>query len=332
MISTSLNKDKILQHTTMQDICLKFLGLSESPRNNISSPFSDDKKPSFKLYANGTFKCNSSGKQGDYLQLVADLNGLNCKTQMPEVLSIIATEMNLLHNFQNVVKSDNAIVQKKDAKPQTEVAPKQLSIATRDFTTLDIDYWNKLSVSEEILKRYGCNSISSYSWTGKSAMNTKNTAIAFAWQLDNQYKLYIPNQPDVDVKKNVLPPFKSGIFGLSQIGAEKKESIILCEGEKDVVVAISRGFNAVTFGSATIYPKKEQIALLQSKCYQLFVCFDADPTGTTAMQNLIDVYPEIIPIYLPENPNIKGFDITDYFQINLVQSFYSLMQTAVKSK
>jgi DNA primase len=106
----------------------------------------------------------------------------------------------------------------------------------------------------------------------------------------------------------------------------------LCEGEKDVVVAISRGFNAVTFGSATMYPKKEQIALLQSKCNQLFVCFDADPTGITGMQNLIDVYPEIIPIYLPENPNIKGFDITDYFQINLVQSFYSLMQTAVKSK
>jgi predicted P-loop ATPase len=332
MISTSLNKDKILQHTTMQDICLKFLGLSESPRNNISSPFSDDKKPSFKLYANGTFKCNSSGKQGDYLQLVADLNGLNCKTQMPEVLSIIATEMNLLHNFQNVVKSDSAIVQKKDAKPQTEVAPKQLSIATRDFTTLDIDYWNKLSVSEEILKRYGCNSISSYSWTGKSATNTKNTAIAFAWQLDNQYKLYIPNQPDVDVKKNVLPAFKSGIFGLSQIGAEKKESIILCEGEKDVVVAISRGFNAVTFGSATIYPKKEQIAILQAKCKQIFVCYDIDEQGEIGTNTILKNNATIIPLYLPNPDKVKGFDITDYFQSHSAQDFQKIIDLAVKNK
>jgi predicted P-loop ATPase len=332
MNTTSLNKDKILQHTTEQNICLKFLGLSEPPRNNISSPFSNDKEPSFKLHADGTFKCYSSTKHGDCFQLVADLNGLNCKTQMPEVLNIIATEMNLLHNFQNVVESDSAIVPKKDAKPQTEVAPKQLSIATRDFTTLDLDYWTKLGVSEDILKRYGCNSISSYCWTGKSATNTKNTAIAFAWQLDNQYKLYIPNQPDVDVKKNVLPPFKIGIFGLSQIGAEKKESIILCEGEKDVVVAISRGFNAVTFGSATMYPKKEQIALLQSKCKQIFVCYDIDEQGEIGTNIILKNNPTIIPLYLPNPAKVKGFDITDYFQSHSAQDFQKIIDLAVKNK
>lgn len=332
MITTSLNKDKILQHTTEHDICLKFLGLSEPPRNNISSPFSNDNKPSFRLYADGTFKCYSSTKHGDCFQLVAYLNDLNCKTQMPEVLNIIATEMNLLHNFQNVVKSYSAIMPKKDAKPQTEVAPKQLLIATRDFTTLDLDYWTKLGVSEDILKRYGCNSISSYCWTGKGAIYTKKVAVSFAWELNGKQKLYIPEQTEVGVKKFCSMPFKSGIFGLLQLEAEKKESIIILEGEKDVLVAVSRGFSAVTFGSGSIQHKKENIALLQSKCNKLFVCFDADPTGTTGMQNLIDVYPEIIPIYLPENPNIKGFDITDYFQINTVQSFYSLMQTAVKSK
>ena len=57
MNSNSISKDIILKHSTCNDIYLKYLGLNDFPKGNISSPFSTDKKPSFKVYQNnGTFK------------------------------------------------------------------------------------------------------------------------------------------------------------------------------------------------------------------------------------------------------------------------------------
>jgi DNA primase len=71
MNSNSLSKDNILQQTSFQEIYKRFLGKTELPKGNISSPFSEDKNPSFKIYPNGSFKCNSTGRQGDVWQFVA---------------------------------------------------------------------------------------------------------------------------------------------------------------------------------------------------------------------------------------------------------------------
>ncbi len=375
MNSNSLSKDNILLQRNCNDIYIHFLGLSDFPKNNISSPFSEDKKPSFKVYSNGTFKCNSSGKQGDVFQFVADLKQLDSKTQFKEVLQLIAIEMNipLQENYnttevkpksiQKHIKSSNSsatMVLKNNcndismelknncnnismalknnynddvSKIAIENEPKKLSVAIRDFTTQDIEYWNKLEVSKTILEKYKVHSISNYFWTGKKPIYTKNESVAFAFELDGNFKLYIPSQLEIGIKKNVLPPFPSNlIFGLEQLGTEKIENLIICEGEKDTVVADSRGFKAVTFGSGSIHSKQENIRLLQLRCNNLFVCFDTDETGITGMQNLIKSNPEVIPIYLPKNEKIKGYDLTDYFQEHTSQDFRKIIDLAVKNK
>ena len=84
-----MNKNNILEQVSPETIYLHFLDLLDFPVKNISSPFAEDEHPSFKLYENGTFKCFSSGKQGDVFQFVADLKGLDSKTQFPERLSLL---------------------------------------------------------------------------------------------------------------------------------------------------------------------------------------------------------------------------------------------------
>lgn len=80
-MDSHISKEELLQQINPQDIFLKFLGLNEIPRGNISSPFSQDKNPSFKIYPDtNTFKCFSTGNQGDAFQLVALLNNMDCKT------------------------------------------------------------------------------------------------------------------------------------------------------------------------------------------------------------------------------------------------------------
>lgn len=366
MNSNSISKDIILKHINCNDIYTKFLGTNEFLKRNISSPFSEDKKPSFKVYSNGTFKCNSTTKQGDVWQFVAYLNNLDSKTQFKEVLQLIVKDMNI----ENLINYDTSAVKNKSLQQNetqikkvvattnkndysitkqqpktiqppinpenkavaTEKETKKLSVAIRNFTTKDLEYWNKLGVNETILKKYKVHSISNYCWTGKKPIYTKNESVAFAFELNGKYKLYIPSQPEIGISKNVLPPFPNNtIFGLEQL-AEKNENIIICEGEKDTIVANSRGFNTVTFGSGSIHSKKENIKQLQLSCNKLFVCFDADETGKTGMQNLIKSYPEIIQLQLPKNENIKGYDITDYFQEHTAQDFQKIIDLAVKNK
>lgn len=353
MTTNILSKDIILQHTTPENIYTKFLNLSEFPKGNISSPFNDDNNPSFRVYKNGTFKCNSSGKQGDVWQFVADKNQLDSKTQFKEILQLIATEMNIplqnncfttevkpkttqkATNTSNTAVATNLQNNCNDVNNTiaTEKTASKLSVEIRDFTALDLAYWKNLGVEKTLLEKYKVQSISSYTWTGKKPFYTKKESVAFAFELERNFKLYIPNQPEIGIKKNVLPPFPSNkIFGLAQLGTEKIKNLIICEGEKDTIIASSRGFNTVTFGSGSIHSKQENIKQLQSRCNNLFVCFDADETGITGMQNLIKSNPEIIPVFLPKNEKIKGYDIADYFQEHTANDFQKIIDLAVKNK
>lgn len=342
MTSNILTKDILLQHTTSENIYMKFLGLTDFPKGNISSPFSEDKKPSFNLYHKGStlkFKCGSTGKQGDLFNFIGFLKEIDDSTKegFIEVLQIIATEMNvpLQQDFKTFAKENQTFakpLQKPEKTVATEKKPSTLSVAVREFTVLDVNYWNKLGVATDILHKYKVHSISSYTWSDKKPIYTKNESIAFAFELDGNFKLYIPNQPETGIKKNVLPPFKSGIFGLEQLATDKIENLIICEGEKDVIVATSRGFNAVTFGSGSAYSKQENVKMLQSHSNVLFVCYDADDTGLTGMQNLVKTNPDIIPLYLQKNESIKGYDVTDYFQEHTANDFQKIIDLAVKNK
>ena len=128
MTSNILTKDILLQHTTSENIYMKFLGLTDFPKGNISSPFSEDKKPSFNLYHKGStlkFKCGSTGKQGDLFNFIGFLKEIDDSTKegFIEVLQIIATEMNvpLQQDFKTFAK-ENQTFAKPLQKPEKTVA------------------------------------------------------------------------------------------------------------------------------------------------------------------------------------------------------------------
>lgn len=353
MVQT-ISKGMILKEYTEIEIYTKFLNVATFPKGNISSPFSVDKKASFKVYQNGTFKCNSTGLHGDVWQFVASLNNLDCKTQFNDLLIVVAEKMNLILDTvklqsQNIAtvsidikstkqaeKLSNSLEIDKLQQNNNTIAittiAKKLSIEKRQFTENDFSYWSNLGVNLETLKQFNCYSIKSYCWTGKKPIYTKKEAVAFAWELDGNFKLYIPSQPIIGVVKNVLPPFKSGIFGFEQLGKEKIKNLIICAGEKDTITANSRGFNTVTFGSETNNPKDEEIKKLQLLCENLFVCYDNDEPGENGRNAIIKRFPQIISLQLPKNEKIKGFDITDYFQENSAQDFQKIIDLAVKNK
>jgi predicted P-loop ATPase len=326
-----LSKDMIFNHTTSEDIYKKFLNIPEFPRGNISSPFSDDKNPSFKLYPNGTFKCNSTGKQGDVFQLVADLKRMDCKTQFNEVLAIVASEMNI-HLLSN--GSDIKIPKRQKKEVLTQEKPFSLTVENIEMKEHHLSYWNKLDVPRELLERYNVRAVAKYSFYSDQknkdlTFTIKENVLTFSYEVNGNFEIYIPAQPDKDQKKVFNNGLQFGdIFGLEQLGTEKIESLVICAGKKDTIVAVSRGFKAVTFRSETHNPTLTQINTLRSHCENLYICYDNDNGGIMGRNRIIEKYPSIIPLVLPLNYN----DITDYFQEKTAIDFQRIIVNAGKIK
>lgn len=321
----SLSKDTILNNTTAESI-FKFYLQTENINKNLSSPFSNDQKPSFRAYKNGTFKCNSTGKQGDVFQFVADLKNLDCNKDFPKVLQTIHDDLNLIINLNNPITKE---VQTK----KENIANHKLNIIEIEMNQKHLDFWQKLGVQKELLQKYNVFAISNYNFfsteKNKRFSFDLKDEIAFAYKVNDNYEVYKPAQ------NNKEKIFNRGlanidVFGLDQIKT-KVDNLIICAGKKDVLVAVSRGFNAITFQSETYYTKKEQIEFLKSLCDNLFICYDNDTTGIKFSNKIISTYNDIINIELPKN-EIKGFDITDYFQKYSKEDFQELINLAVKNK
>ena len=320
MKTHNLDKDTIFSQTTPENIFLKFLNLTEFPKGNISSPFSEDKKPSFKLYKNGKFKCFSTGKSGDAITFVAELHDLDYKLQFNEVLKIIANEMNI-SSFSNLPT-------KKEVKiPESthEEEPFKIDVINHiEFNYNHLDFWNRLGVSVKILSKYNVKAVESFNFFSKSKNITfkyrfKKEEIAFSYDVNSNFEVYIPNQK---TRKKFFCNglFQNDIFGLQQLPVEVK-NLIICAGKKDALVAISRGFHAVSFRSETQRPTKEQILGLQTVCNNLFICYDNDKGGEISTKNIVSKFPQIKVLKLPKPYN----DIADYFLENSKDDFQQII-------
>lgn len=297
-----MDKSTIISQISEQDIFFKFLNISAFPAGNISSPFSDDKNPSFKLYKNNTFKCNSTGKQGDCWQLVADLNGLDCKSQFHDVLKIVAKECNIIVNEQE----------------------KHFSFQTKDFSKAHLDFYTQgnWNCTQEILQKYNVAALDKFEFFNSkkneiSKIKIYDNIIGFAYKLnDSVAEIYIPKQDKTN--KFFLNKFRAAdIFGLEQLNPNA-EFVIICAGKKDCLILNANGFPAVTFRSENHNVTAEQIKQLNN--HNIFVCYDNDMAGINSSKQLAAKF-GLKEIALPSEFN----DVADFFLLHNKLDFQKLI-------
>jgi DNA primase len=329
-----LNKDTILSMVSPMDITLKVLNLNEQPKNNISSPFSEDKKPSFQIFNNGNFKCYSTGKSGDCFQLVADLNEMDCKSDFKKVLQLVAISCNLTNYDypKPLITLGNKVLEyKKNGCNQNKVEKKEFkikNIATIPHTEKHIRFWQQFNVTIDLLKQFNVLAINEYSFFSERQNKLLNfkinqSEIAFAYVVNGNYEIYIPKRAGRE-KHFCNGLVANDIFGLQQL-PEKVENLIICAGKKDTLVATAFGFPAITFRSETQTPSIEQIDTLKSRCNHLFICYDNDNGGFQGVKRIIENHDKIIQLQLPKTIN----DIADYFRKHTKDSFLKIIKTAL---
>lgn len=300
-----ISKESVLRKVSEKDIYSHYLKVTNF-KNNISSPFTEDKKPSFKVYTkNNTFKCFSSGNQGDVFQFVAYLKHFDVRKEFPKVLSAIVKDLNLVIED----KPENAII----------------NLKTKKFTKNSLEYWEKLGVSAEVLEKYNVQHLDYYEFHKEGQLKKfklYNGLMGFVYNLKDKRKIYVPEQGD-KAKKFFKTEFtESSIFGLEQL-PEKVSNLIITAGEKDCITANANGFYSISFNSETVFPSASTIRMLREKCDKLFICYDSDKNGVQYSSKLSIKY-NIPRIELPQEFN----DIAEYLPANK-EGFRQLIEKAV---
>lgn len=325
-----MTKEQILDQASAGQIYEKFYGSDYTTEKNVSSPFTDDKKASFKFYKNGSFKCFSSGKQGDIFQFVADLENLDCKSEFPKVLEIIANAIGTVDFEPKTNKKDtNKVV----LVPEIDHS-QDFKYTIKQFETSHLEYFTQgnWKVSKEVLEQYKVSALDTFQyWNSNKKAISKiglyKGIIGFAYQVNENVELYVPKQEKWD-KFFYNQLYKEDIFGLEQLKSYKTlDYVIICAGKKDCLILNANGFPAVTFRSENHFLTQKQAQILKEVNENIFVCYDNDIAGINASTQLVDAHGFF---NLPLTGEIN--DVADFFQEKTAEDFQKLVNETFYEK
>lgn len=220
-------RDMILEKTRQGlDVFHHYINTPFAPKRRFKNPLYTDTKASCYVYFNSQRGCyllkdfGSTEYSGDCFWFVALLNGWDTRRDFMKVLRKINEDMNLyipfgdqgndtrwLQNKQSVAQPQltslhaNAATIKNE---KTEKADKpklstfKAKIAYKDFSTQELEYWQKYGITQSVLERFHVRSGKSYSGTnaeGKAyTICSTPTEPMFVYKtVDDAVKVYRPS-------------------------------------------------------------------------------------------------------------------------------------------
>jgi 5S rRNA maturation endonuclease (ribonuclease M5) len=311
-------KEAILQQTTEADIFRHYVPGFEGKTASFTSPLTpDEKHPSLSIYQHQDgkgwrFSGKNTGHEGDVFELVASLKNLDSKSQFLTVCEAIAQDMNL-----TLPEATSATREK---IWQVTTFP--------EFTPDFVAYWQQWGVTPEILKQYGVKQAETCNYNGKIYTHQGRKASLFTGS-EGRRKIKVPSTPEKPKSDTYKEPAGPAyIFGLEQV-PEGTETLILCEGEKDVLALAAAGFAAVTVGSATDKITAAHLERIKADASRVFICYDRDAAGETGSARMAKET-GFIRVLLPDME--AGKDVADYFAAGHTAADFSALLESVANE
>lgn len=315
------SKSAILGEVTEYEIISHYVpGFNDSiltSNRNILSVFNpQENNPSLSFYQGSkgiNFKCHSTGHQGDCFQLVADLKGLDNRSQFDLVLEAIASDLRL--NIKSASGHDSDDWKSEYYDKMTKKA---------------IGFWDTFKVDQKTLSYYKVKQLKKLTYKSRTGKMSKydyesKNLIAFEFDIRGRKKLYVPKQKGLEDKYIAKNQRSTDIFGLQQLTSYKVPYILICEGEKDCLVASAHGIPAVCFQSASIMPTRSDIRNLLKHASYIIVCYDNDEPGQRGA-SAISEYFGIVKYQLPDGFN----DIAEYLPNANADDFKNLLFSEIQ--
>ncbi len=343
-----IRKDDILRATDKGiHVFRHYLGKDFKVGKNFLNPFYRDTKASCNIYydrKSGVFKMKDFGNEeysGDCFELVGRLNGLDCRNpkDFVEIMRIIDRDL-----FLGLSKNDNLEENRpmetnsgNDASVDEPMERHKRPYATvqKPFSTLELAFWGKSGVRENILKQYRVVSLKKFSSENKDGK--PYTLIAteqepmFGYLGRKHVKVYRPQSQirflyGGDMGENYC-------FGLEQLPA-KGDLLFITGGEKDVMSLAAHGLNAICFNSETAMIPQTLIHRLSFRFKHIVLLFDTDKTGLESSLKRVEELRQygVKRLVLPLSGLKEEKDISDYFALgnsreDLIRLFLEYLDT-----
>jgi hypothetical protein len=310
-----ITKDFVLSRLSDQQIIEYYLNIKLAYSNLISSPFREDKNPSFGIKYNGNkFTAKDFGTKEifDCFNIVEKL--YNCNFQ--EALRIISNDFNLISKSEKPVTRDNTLQQSQPVTATSLIKPKKnvITIEEQPFTKVDLDYWSLYGIDENTLNLFNVKSCK-YVWLNGSLCriyNSKNPV--YAYQFGKTYKIYCPltknkktkwlfsgNQTDIEGYDALVTNYEKYVFN----------TIIVTKSLKDVMCLYKLGYQAISLqGEANPFTFELYLKLKNLGLKNFYSFYDNDKAGIAGTNDIVSAFSDFTPLYIPDEYGAK--DISDY--------------------
>lgn len=303
-----LSKQSILDKITEEDIMRHYLGFDFQVGRPYSSPFREDKNPSFALYYTkdrGLRFKDFNGLQGTCFDLVMNLYGAT----FVETLNIINTDLGLNIGKVKATGATRKIIS--SYKPEVIERKRLIQIKPQHWTKVDAKYWKQFGITSKILKRFNVYSAKFVFLDKQLILQYMDYSPIYAYKFNGRTKIYRPLADKTQFKwmSNVQ---HEDLQGLEQL-EYKSDTLIITKSLKDVMCLYMLGYEAVAPQSENTRTQFDLLKELIPKYEKIIILYDNDEAGMLGAKTLEEFLNEdkVKSVFI-KDPNTK--DISDYIE------------------
>lgn len=307
-IIDEITLDEILKRTTEYDIYKFYLCQNFKIGKPISSPFREDKHPSFGIFygaRNGDliWKDHGTGQSGNIVQFVQEIFNETSNTSLKRIWQDLIegriTEYSGIRPIERSSKSSGV----------------SIGIRRKNYTIIDRQYWGEYGLSIKLLKYFNVYPISRF-WINNvpSHLVYKEDSPMYVYKVFNNFKIYRPLEVNKKNKwRNNLS--KNDIQGYEQL-PPKGSLLVITKSLKDIMVLRTFGYYSIAPSTETTTISDKIISELMKHFKKIIVLYDNDQTGKIGAQKLHDKY-NFEMVFIPDSYreiyNVK--DVSDFRKI-----------------
>ena len=267
-----------------------------------NSPFRVDNFPSFSVFKTKYnigveyyWKDSATGDSGNIFRLIQKIEQLH---SIQEVFQKINDDFGLDFNLPTLENKEKI----KLFNPPKESLIK-IRVTEIPFTEKGLQFWNQFKITENLLSLYNVAQIQYY-WSYKEQeFPTTVLDPTFVYRIGNHYQVYSPYADRAYKWRNDLPD--SYFFGYQQL-PQTGDILIIDKSPKDMIFCKRLGYNAIAPKSeSTMIPHKKMLEL-KDRFEKLYLCLDPDNCGQTMTKKYMDLYPWMIPVFMPQGKDKSG--------------------------
>jgi len=313
-----ITKDFVLSRLSDQQIIEYYLNIKLQYSNLISSPFREDKNPSFGIkYVGDKFiaKDFSTNETFDCFSIVQRLYSCNFQ----EALKIISNDFKLTEISTNATRM---LFNSSDSIKPT-VKKNIITIEKQDYTSVDKTYWSQYHIGPDTLNLFNVHSCK-YVWLNGSLCRIyNNNNPVYAYEFHQSYKIYCPLTKNKKTKwlfsgsQNDIEGydyFKTKCFLDCSKKFTSENVLIITKSLKDVMCLYKLGYQSISLqGEMNSLSNKIYEELKENGIEYIYSLYDNDKGGRHGTAHLTNTYKDIIPKFIPDEYGVK--DISDFIRV-----------------